>query len=714
MKGLARHPARLVALGSTFGAVVVAASAQAPPFPMEPGQIVATCDTVGVMGPLPEPYVLGIIDTRDPGCAGAALGDKWQPLMYHNEMPNPTGDPADEWTDTNLGHIFGVALDDAVPPNIYVASTSAFADSSGTGDIFRIDGTTGAISSFATLPNDIAASPGPGLGNIAFDAEHRQFYVTDHEDGMIYRLDMLGTTLETFDPFAPDDGVGGFAPLGERLWGVGLFEGRTYFGVWVEDSGRIDFGVENTVWSVAINPATGAFVPADVTLEVTMPGLDPASPDAWSNPVSDIAFSSDGDMMLAERTMTDDVTPGAHFARTLEYVGGHLGWVPSARSFELGEPAPLTNSAGGVDYDCIEADACNTGRRVWATGDALLTGPTDWIYGVQGLPSTGGDRTDSYLIDLDGITTNSANKTSIGDVEAYRCTTCAPPTASTTASGGPCVGDTYTLDASGASCATGIPEYRWLDGAMEVCGWSGVPTCSATPSGSTTYTLEVRCSRDIACFTIVPVTVAVDPPPVPTLALPSPICLGAEITLDASGTDANGCTSGLDFQFREGATILQPWGSADRHGPLAPPATTTYTVEVRCGGCEATADTQVSVDPCQLAVTFDRYTATTSPDGVMIRWASITEEGTLGYEVRRADQRDGTFVSIGGVAAYGGGTAYELADPDASVTTRSWYRIVEVTASGAGDATPAFTIATPGGARRAIGGRSRGATRRGR
>ena len=204
--------------------------------PIEPGEAVASCRSWDGSPPLPAPlpYVVGIIDIRDPDCAaGAALGTHWAAPMYHNEMPNPTGNPADEWTHTNLGQVFGIALDDLAAPNIYVTSTSAYLRSSGSGHIYRLDGLTGAISVFAILPNS-----GQGLGNIAFDRAHRQFFVTDHEDGKLYRIDRAGVVHQMFDPFLPDDGRPGFAPLGERLWGVGVFESRVYFAVWSEDALR--------------------------------------------------------------------------------------------------------------------------------------------------------------------------------------------------------------------------------------------------------------------------------------------------------------------------------------------------------------------------------------------------------------------------------------------------------------------------------------------
>ena len=76
-------------------------------------------------------------------------------------------------------------------------------------------------------------------------------FVTSFEDGQIHRVDMGGSVTSTFDPFAADDATPGYAPLGERLWGVGVHASRVYFGRWVEDFSRRDATGSNEVWPVA-------------------------------------------------------------------------------------------------------------------------------------------------------------------------------------------------------------------------------------------------------------------------------------------------------------------------------------------------------------------------------------------------------------------------------------------------------------------------------
>ena len=117
----------------------------------------------------------------------------------------------------DVGQVFGVALDDANSPNIYVTATAAFglhrnADGSdwmegmwgpggGPGTIYRLDAANGyqpAI--FANVTLDGRPNSGAALGNIAFDRWHRQFFVSDLETGMIHRIALAdGTDLGHFD-----------------------------------------------------------------------------------------------------------------------------------------------------------------------------------------------------------------------------------------------------------------------------------------------------------------------------------------------------------------------------------------------------------------------------------------------------------------------------------------------------------------------------------
>jgi hypothetical protein len=101
-------------------------------------------------------------------------------------------------------------------------------------------------------------------------------------------------------------------------------------------------------------------------------------------------------MLLAERSMSGDSSPGTHNSRLLEYVLSGTWTLPNPTKYKISTIYPPGSDAGGCDYDFTP------GGRVWTTGDALHLNPNDYIYGLQGLPLSGGSVLNSVLIDLDG------------------------------------------------------------------------------------------------------------------------------------------------------------------------------------------------------------------------------------------------------------------------------------------------------------------------
>ena len=223
-----------------------------------------------------------ILDLRHPGSPpqGAEL------LNVPQRSPVTAG---------QIGQVFGVALDDANPPNVYVTATSAFGlhrndgntdwmagmwgHGGGPGTVWKLDGANGdSPSVFANITLDGRANSGAALGNIAFDRWNKQFFVSDLETGMIHRLRASdgadlghydhGTTGRTnffdttagataalpavaFDPsssthikdcpsgdFARSPSCWNFADFRRRVWGVGVRrdaasgEVRLYYSVW--------------------------------------------------------------------------------------------------------------------------------------------------------------------------------------------------------------------------------------------------------------------------------------------------------------------------------------------------------------------------------------------------------------------------------------------------------------------------------------------------
>lgn len=346
-----------------------------------------------------------------------------------------------DWTRVNLGTVFGVTLNNL--GDVFVAHTSVYGDfingpgdSIGTiaggaaGAIYKINSNTGVPFVFAVLPNaQIIGCSGtdcwPGLGNICYSCTHDSFYVSNHEDGRIYRLDPSGTVQQTWKHSTgtlmngggldPND-TNGFSPLGphattqrgQRVWAVRTNADRLYYSVWREDGGRPDAVRSNEIWSIGLFP-NGGFIPGTEQLEITMPVYS----GNYSNPVADISFRPNTCcMLLAERTMQDDTNSNAHQSRLLEYCRSGTTWSPSSNVFFPGDPIypALNSSAGGCDYDFHTGAGINV--NVWATSDAIKVPPSPpgvdpWIYGIGGMPITGGNPYSSGLmIDSNQFTAN--------------------------------------------------------------------------------------------------------------------------------------------------------------------------------------------------------------------------------------------------------------------------------------------------------------------
>ncbi|MEX0876343.1 MAG: GC-type dockerin domain-anchored protein [Phycisphaerales bacterium] len=382
----------------------------------------------------------GVINVYDlTGQSTAPLGVVWPVLVYTHP----------DWLRSRMGQLFGVALDDQ--GNIYTNQTAVYLqDGIGSiggqpGQVYKINSVTGAATVFVTLPNAsdpiIASAYGidesyPQLGNLCFDVGSQMLYVTNFEDGRIYRIDAAGNCRSTWDHATrivadcttePGDDVGA-APLGERVWAVQNFNGRVYYSVWVEDQMATNAAAANEIWSIAQNPITGEFIPGSERLEISVPGY---AGQSYSNPVADIAFSAQGLMLIAERSMTTASSTGrfdtdAHQSRILEFVCENDQWLPTIHMFGIGVFSQ-TNAAGGCDYSY----AASPDDRVWVTADAIDYhghGNPPNIYGIQGVPQTGGNTTNSILIDMDADII-FVDKTWIGSIEvscpegAPRCAT---------------------------------------------------------------------------------------------------------------------------------------------------------------------------------------------------------------------------------------------------------------------------------------------------
>ena len=357
----------------------------------------------------------------------------------------------------DVGQVFGVALDDAAQPNIYVAATSVFGlnivsrgrDGSperkkkggpgagwmkgqfgldlqgGPGAIYKIDGRTGVPTLFANVTLDAVPNPGAGLGNLAYDPAHKQLFVSDLYTGMIHRFDLDGKELsrydhgitglgaaklptvafnpqnrpniasDRFDSEKPDSW--GFAPAPRRVWGLAVHENRLYYSVL---SGP-------QIWSVGIE-RDGSFAP-DPRWELDVPA------QAGPLPISDIAFSNKGAMILAQRALIAGAYDYSAFTRPGEpqvfriWLKGPNDppspgrWKPVPEEYAVGFAGNFRNTNGGVALGygyaqdgMLGATACEF--SLWTTGQNLRNNPalrrelepggSLVVHGIAGMPAS--------------------------------------------------------------------------------------------------------------------------------------------------------------------------------------------------------------------------------------------------------------------------------------------------------------------------------------
>ncbi|MEM1219384.1 MAG: hypothetical protein AAGH79_10745, partial [Bacteroidota bacterium] len=246
------------------------------------GITIATCGLFDDV-PVLEQWSLGLIDVNAALPAAGRVDVTLSTPMYHHPS----------WLVTSIGNVFGISIDHCA--NFYVSASSNYAseffgqtamlqygnlgggpeDLEAAGTIYKIDAITAEASPWAVLPQqaysflhyecfggggDMPRNTGPGLGNVTFSFETFNFYATNFEDGRIYRLDTLGTILESFDPFLLDDGIPGPpSNLNEVTYGVAVSPDNTqlFFGnCYNPTAGNQD---NAGVYSIPLNP-DGSFI----------------------------------------------------------------------------------------------------------------------------------------------------------------------------------------------------------------------------------------------------------------------------------------------------------------------------------------------------------------------------------------------------------------------------------------------------------------------
>ncbi|MBB6308514.1 hypothetical protein [Xanthobacter tagetidis] len=424
LKALRGGAALLAALLTLAGP---AAAQPLPPGVLAPGEA-AVAGFSGVFRPTlvppgADPADTTVIDLFGPSLRVVDLADLGgRPAGQFVPAPKPF-----TFTARQIGQVFAVALDNAVPPNIYAAATSAYglpliapgsngapararqggpsagfmpglwgaaAPGGGPGSIWRIDGVTGAVTLFATVGQAGRANGGAALGGLAFDGETDTLYVADRETGFILRYGLDGALLGGYDHGTEGRAAAGLAPVAydpagrsdiaspafdstqpstwgyaapeRRVFGLGIRQGRLYYAVAA--------GLE--VWSIALSGPDRS-----PTRELSVPPGDAPSE------ISKITFDDQGRMILAERPAPTGAYdfqalafPGTgrvlRYALYARYPGLARAWQPEPDSYAVGFPGALTNGNGGaaIGYDHDRTgllDRWSCGGFLWTTGERL-------------------------------------------------------------------------------------------------------------------------------------------------------------------------------------------------------------------------------------------------------------------------------------------------------------------------------------------------------
>ena len=476
------NPSPILSLGN---AVVTAFSGTVAP---DPRRVPRTKSAIDLTFINPDAAAARIFDVRAPGFAWDARN--WPAPKTFDVFARDTG------------QVFGIALDDEPSANIYLTATSAYglqivvpganntlervtkgqqqatwmngqfglALGGGPGSIWKVDGRTGQVSLFANVTLNGASNAGPGLGNIAYDRAHRQLFASDLSTGMIHRFDLTGRELQTYDhgvagrptrnlppvAFDPSRRVeitdSRFDSENPDTWGFAAPE-RRVFAVAIHKDGRLYYSVWDgpQIWSVGIQPDGSLGNDPRWELDVA------ATPRSF--PVSDMVFSDQGAMILAQRggiVSSYDYSvfarPGE--ARVLRYTleqpddpATPSRWVAQPEEYAVGFRGDFRNTVGGVDLGYgwrdgrIDTGSCAT--TLWTTGESLRDNPayaTRLLPGgpfvVHGLQASPADQVrernappfTAYFVDYDSRYDDARASGHIGSVRILR-TDCVSPVA---------------------------------------------------------------------------------------------------------------------------------------------------------------------------------------------------------------------------------------------------------------------------------------------
>ncbi len=260
----------------------------------------------------------------------------------------------------------------------------------------------------------------------------------------------------------------------------------------------------------------------------------------------------------------------------------------------------------------------------------------------------------------------------VGSDPPCEATLTPPPAANATP------GQILTLrpDAASVTNCYDVIEYRWSSGAGVLRDWDPDPEYAhVVGTAPETLTVEVRCRRDPGCTASGDVPIIL-PPCDPGVTAPDDVedCPGTAVRLEPLATSFTNCFTSLEYQWSEGATILQDWSPVSGLDTIIGASARTLTLKARCERQAAcVAGDSVTVSPIGGAppdlMTPHLRVRKIAGDVPVLHWPGATLPALGGHaHVRRAIYPDRAWTRVDGETAI-----TEWADPDPRAGWLLWY-----------------------------------------
>lgn len=526
--------------------------------PMIPWDLDSACQsiiTTGIVGmtcgitqsvPAGEQWTFGMADINSLIPASGRNNVTASTPMYHHP----------EWDVNFIGNVYGITMDDCGYTYLGASANYGSAyfgqqgiirygdigggaeDLSAAGTVYKLDKADGAPSVWAVLPQQldtlinqpcegglpIERMTGPGLGNLVYSRVNKIFFVSNFEDGRIYRLNYDGDILDSYDPGIYDDGAAGVTEITDLAYGLAITDdGQTLIYGTIGTQGGYFGGIDTAanIFSIDLNP-NGSFtgtvdnsvLPAGATYDnyVGTETLHTSIAAAdLLNIFSDVFFISDLDITPSNQLMVG-IRIGC--SQTIASSYNHYG---STKVFSL--------DANGL-YTIEDGTVITTGGFSLADNDSYggvswyenMDGDIEWVisagdmlgeYGPHGITvinentyGTVGNAASPAAIISYGVVDMSDPKGVGGEVQVFRECVCLDPivcpeevvaeVSPSVICSGESVTLSYTLDNDSVPVLV-----TWTDEAGTIItDPNQTPTNSDCAPATYSYTVQVICLED--------------------------------------------------------------------------------------------------------------------------------------------------------------------------------------------------------------------------